>query len=652
MKKLLCVLLSCALAFFGAAAATAQGMADWVIFVYLCGTDLESDEQAASSDLQEMMDAGAGANVRFVVQTGGTKKWAVPEVIPNDRISRLDVYGNDIAAVYQGDLQNMGEAGTLRDFVTWGFENYQAKRYGLVLWNHGSGSISGVCFDELYDNDSLTLEEIGEALAGHEKAFEMIGFDACLMATLETAQAVMPFADYLVASEELEPGSGWDYRSIGSFLAGNPDADGAELGRVVADSFLASNTLAEDEAISTMSVTALDRLPALAEAVNEAGWQMLNAVPDKARLSAIVRGIHRAENYGGNTPEEGYTNMVDIGSMMRGISSVLPEAQKVLDALEQAVVYRIAGSGRRESTGLSMYYPLQVQGSQEYEVFKKASPSEGYRRFVAGMLSGALTGDAEAFAAEEAANRDDEEWLSAAVSGLPEGAQQQGFQTDENSQLKVLSAYLDEEGTYTLTLDPASIDYLLSATFTLLMDDGSGVLSSLGEDDDLILDEEEGVIQDNFDGTWTALPDGQLLSLYLLEQGDEYNIYSAPVKLNGRETNLRILYDWGEEAFRVIGGWDGISESGASSKKITKILEGDAIIPLYEAYDPETGDYLRLDEGEAYTAEEGFTIDYLQLPAADYYYSFTLTDLYGLQTSTDFVLFSVDEAGELWFYQD
>jgi len=271
---------------------------------------------------------------------------------------------------------------------------------------------------------------------------------------------------------------------------------------------------------------------------------------------------------------------------------------------------------------------------------------------VAGMLSGALTGDAEAFAAEEAANRDDEEWLSAAVSGLPEGAQQQGFQTDENSQLKVLSAYLDEEGTYTLTLDPASIDYLLSATFTLLMDDGSGVLSSLGEDDDLILDEEEGVIQDNFDGTWTALPDGQLLSLYLLEQGDEYNIYSAPVKLNGRETNLRILYDWGEEAFRVIGGWDGISESGASSKKITKILEGDAIIPLYEAYDPETGDYLRLDEGEAYTAEEGFTIDYLQLPAADYYYSFTLTDLYGLQTSTDFVLFSVDEAGELWFYQD
>ncbi len=652
MRKLLCALLSCALAFAGPAAVTAQGMADWVIFVYLCGTDLESEEGAASSDLQEMMDAGAGANVRFVVQTGGTRQWAVPEAIPNDRISRLDVYDNDILVEYDGDLQNMGEAATLREFVSWGFENYQARRYGLVLWNHGSGSISGVCFDELFDNDSLSLEEIGEALAGYDKAFEMIGFDACLMATLETAQTVAPFAGYLVASEELEPGSGWDYASMGRFLAGKPDADGAELGKVIADGFLASNIITEDEAITTMSVTALDKLPALADAVNEAGWQMLAAVPDKARLNTIVKGIHRAENYGGNTPEEGYTNMVDIGSMMRQIMGALPEAQRVLDALDEAVVYRVAGSGRQESTGLSMYYPLQVQGSQEYEIFKKASPSEGYRRFVAGMLYGALSGDAETFAAEEEENRDDEEWLSSAVSGLGEGVQQQGFQTDENSRVELLNAYLDDEGTYTLEIDPDSMDYLLSATFTLLMDEGDGVLSSLGEDDDLILSEEDGIIQDNFDGLWTALPDGQLISLYLLEQGEAYNIYSSPVMLNGRETNLRILYDWEEEAFNVIGAWDGISESGASSKEITKIAAGDAIIPLYEAYDAETGDYLGLDEGIQYTASEGFGIEYMQLPAADYYYSFTLTDLYGLLTSTDFVLFSVDEAGEVWFYQE
>ena len=652
MKKLLSVLLSIVLSLGGLANVSAQAAQDWIIFVYLSGTDLETEGGAATADLKEMIDAGAGENVRFVVQTGGTKQWAVPEVIPNDRISRFEIYNNDIFARYDGELQNMGAAGTLRDFVTWGFENYQAAKYGLILWNHGSGSINGVCFDELFDNDSLSLQELNEALTGYDKAFEFIGFDACLMATLETAQTVMPFANYMVASEELEPGSGWDYVGIGKYLARNPQANGADLGKVIADGFLASNVLAGDEAITTLSVTNLDKLPALASAMDLAGWQMYNTMASGENLSAIVKGIHRAENYGGNTPEEGYTNMVDIGAMMRGIADLVPEAAQVLAALDEAIVYKVAGSGRQGSTGLSVYYPLQVQGSEEYQVFKQASPSEGYRRFVAGMLYGAQSGETTALTALEAAPGADEQLIDTAIAGLEEGAQGLGFETDEQSQLELLSAYVDDEGTYTLALEPGNMDYLLSATFTLLMDEGEGVYFDLGEDDELTIDVEYGLIQDSFDGLWTALPDGQLLSLYLLDQNDEYNLYSAPVKLNGRQTNLRILYNWAEEAFQVIGGWDGLSESGAAAKEIVQIKAGDVIIPLYEAYDAQTDEYLGLDEGSEYITEEGFTIAYMQLPAADYYYSFTLTDLYGLKTYTDFVLFTVDEAGEIWFYQE
>ena len=652
MKKLLSVLLSIVLSLGGLANVSAKAAQDWVIFVYLSGTDLETEGGAATADLKEMIDAGAKENIRFVVQTGGTKQWAVPEVIPNDRISRFEIYNSDIFARYDGELQNMGAAGTLRDFVTWGFEDYQAAKYGLILWNHGSGSINGVCFDELFDNDSLSLQELSEALTGYDKAFEFIGFDACLMATLETAQTVMPFANYMVASEELEPGSGWDYVGIGKYLAGNPQANGADLGKVIADGFLASNVLAGDEAITTLSVTDLAKLPALASAMDLAGWQMYNTMASGENLSAIVKGIHRAENYGGNTPEEGYTNMVDIGAMMRGIADLVPEAAQVLAALEEAIVYKVAGSGRQGSTGLSVYYPLQVQGSQEYQVFKQASPSEGYRRFVAGMLYGAQSGETTALTAQEAAPGADEQLVDTAIAGLEEGPQGLSLETDEQSQLELLSAYVDDEGTYTLTLEPGNMDYLLSATFTLLMDEGEGVYFALGEDDELTVDIENGLIQDSFDGLWTALPDGQLLSLYLLDQNDEYNLYSAPVKLNGRQTNLRILYNWAEKAFQVIGGWDGLSESGASDKEITQVKAGDAIIPLYEAYDIKTDEYLGLDEGAEYIAEEGFTIAYMQLPAADYYYSFTLTDLYGLKTYTDFVRFTVDEAGEIWFSQE
>ena len=452
----------------------------------------------------------------------------------------------------------------------------------------------------------------------------------------------------MIASEELEPGSGWNYKAFGSFLRDHPQADGAQLGQSVADSFLSFNQENGDEEISTLSVTRLAAIPALAQAMDAAGWKMLEAAADSARLKDITRGIHRAENYGGNTPEEGYTNMVDIGSMMREIEGSLPEARQVLEALDEAVVYRVAGSGRQQSTGLSVYYPLQVQGSQEYEVFKAASPSEGYRRFVAGMLYGAQSGDAAGYVSQQEEQGEDDSWFDSVLSVLDEVEPQPGFSSSQQSQLEIMNAYLDEEGSYTLELSPESMDYLLTATFTLLMDEGEGILYSLGEDDELEIDEESGIIRDAFAGMWTALPDGQLLSLYLLEQSAEYNLYSAPVKLNGRETNLRVLYDWDKEAFRVIGGWDGLGENGASGKEIIKIRPGDSIVPLYEAYDEE-GEYLGLDEGEVYSAEDGFTIEYMQLPAAGYYYSFTLTDLFGLETYTDFALFEVDEEGEIWF---
>ena len=648
MRKILSVLLSLALMASLYLPALADEGQDWVIFVYLCGTDLESEGGAATNDLIEMMEAGAGANIRFVVQTGGTAQWMAADVIPADRLARWEIYNEDMFYLWDGPLQNMGEAATFRGFLEWGFEQYSANRYGLVLWNHGSGSINGVCFDELHDFDSLSLAEIGEALSGYESAFEFVGFDACLMATIETAQAVSPFADYMIASEELEPGSGWNYKAFGSFLRDNPQADGAQLGQAVADSFLAFNQENGDEEISTLSVTRLAAIPALAQAMDAAGWKMLEASASSAQLKDITRGIHRAENYGGNTPEEGYTNMVDIGSMMREIEGSLPEDRQVLEALDEAVVYRVAGSGRQQSTGLSVYYPLQVQGSKEYEVFKAASPSEGYRRFVAGMLYGAQSGDAAGYVSQQEEQGEDDSWFDSVLSVLDQVQPQPGFSSSQQSQLETMNAYLDEEGSYTLELSPESMDYLLKATFTLLMDEGEGILYSLGEDDELEIDEEGGTIRDAFAGMWTALPDGQLLSLYLLEQSGEYNLYSAPVKLNGRETNLRILYDWDKEAFRVIGGWDGLDENGASGKEIIKIMPGDSIVPLYEAYDEE-GEYLGLDEGEVYSAEDGFTMEYMQLPAAGYYYSFTLTDLFGLETYTDFALFEVDEEGEIWF---
>ena len=112
----------------------------------------------------------------------------------------------------------MGESKTLSDFLKWGVETYPAEKMGVILWDHGGGSLSGVCFDENYNMDSLSLTELDAAFASAGEImtdqFEYIGFDACLMANYETAYIASKYARNMIASEELEPSGGWDYESV------------------------------------------------------------------------------------------------------------------------------------------------------------------------------------------------------------------------------------------------------------------------------------------------------------------------------------------------------------------------------------------------------------------------------------------------------
>ena len=56
------------------------------------------------------------------------------------------------------------------------------------------------------------------------------------MATYEVASALAPVADRLLASQELEPGHGWDYRAL-QVLEDQPDTDVDTLGSMIIDGF-------------------------------------------------------------------------------------------------------------------------------------------------------------------------------------------------------------------------------------------------------------------------------------------------------------------------------------------------------------------------------------------------------------------------------
>ena len=125
----------------------------WTIFVYLCGADLESENGMATIDIAEMASSTAGENIKFVVQTGGASKWNADFVSP-DKAQRFVIYGGDGDVQDESGVVNMGDSSSLADFLHWGLSEYPAAKTGLILWDHGSGSINGVCFDELNSGDS------------------------------------------------------------------------------------------------------------------------------------------------------------------------------------------------------------------------------------------------------------------------------------------------------------------------------------------------------------------------------------------------------------------------------------------------------------------------------------------------------------------
>ena len=153
-------------------------------------------------------------------------------------------------------MENLGEAqmtspNTLTDFIKWSASNYPADRYELVLWNHGGGTALGFGYDEMYPDDMLSLSQIGNALSDSGIKFDIVGFDACLMGTIETAYMLEPYADYLVASEEYEPGTGWYYSEWLKNLSDNTSMPTVEIGKKIVEdyingpdsSFFDSNTL-------------------------------------------------------------------------------------------------------------------------------------------------------------------------------------------------------------------------------------------------------------------------------------------------------------------------------------------------------------------------------------------------------------------------
>ena len=219
----------------------------FTILVYMIGSNLESGGEAgleaggaATRDLMEMAEGRWGDDVNLIIETGGAAEWA-NDAVSADKLQRFEMRDGSLDLLEELPLEQMSAQSPLKEFISYGVENYPAKRFGLILWNHGGGLLGGYGNDELYDQANMMISDVASAIKKSGAHMEFVGFDACMMATFENAYALKDCANYLIASEESESNIGWYYTDWLNSLGEDPDMETESLGRKIVDGMISSN---------------------------------------------------------------------------------------------------------------------------------------------------------------------------------------------------------------------------------------------------------------------------------------------------------------------------------------------------------------------------------------------------------------------------
>lgn len=440
----------------------------WTILHYsMADTDLEPFMIA---DVNEMGEVGSteGFNLVALVDRGA-------DYGDDEALDLGSWVGAKYVRIGQGEAEvleeydtlNLGDPETMTSFIQRGIEEHPAAHYGLIISDHGA-SWPGVGPDETSEFDTLNLTELQSSIAaglegaGVEK-LDLLGFDACLMATYEVAAALQPLADRLIASSELEPGHGWDYTVL-SAVSEDPDISVDDLGTALVDGFLGQAQASGTEADITLSMLDLTKMPEIDAAMAELTAALIERAAD---VSPVV-GRSLAENPGyGKSPDPSMdTFMTDLGALVAQIGvealDVSDQADAVIRAINDAVVHKVQGPAAPDFSGLSIYFPPESTWFKD-EYRSIPENSSGWADFLDAYYGAGSAIPEElhpVFTTEDATITIDEEGLT--IEGI--------FEIDSAENVAnafIQYALIGEDGAYTYIGDEsATVD-----------DDGSGHVS-------------------------------------------------------------------------------------------------------------------------------------------------------------------------------
>ena len=608
----------------------------YTLMLYMCASDLESECGFATEDLNEIMYGYTAGNLNVIVQTGGTAEWQ-NTVVADDRCQRYRVTEDGLELVDDSlGMQNMADSATLTDFIQYCSSNYAADHYGLVLWDHGGGVVGGYGYDENFGGDSMSLTEMSRALGDANVHLDMLGFDACLMANFETCLMAAPYADYLIASEEPEPGCGWYYTDWIGKLSENCGIPPKRYGRQIIDDYITESGWDSPSMYSTLGMFDLQQvtqklLPALSQFSDDAVQQL--SAGEYRRISqsrSNTRAVYQSE-----------LDHIDLLDYAQHSQS------ETADQLEQAVsdcvvYYRETENGSGDN-GLSIlfpYYDLSALDMLE-EMYQTLGYDDAYPAFLeqfANVMAGgqiSVSGFSNTQNHAAASEYSGFQWFDA------DAGYDESYYETYSADLSLLET-TEVDGRWVLELSEEDWEIVNDAAMQMFaVYDGFYV--DMGLDDYCEFDDYGNLIVE-YDQTWVAL-DGQVVPFFhesYTSDGDSFfTCGSVPCVYNGIDAEIVLVWDT-EHPSGYAAGVRPVYTDSVAAKGLYDICDGDTFQVYYDIYDEDLNyvETMTLD-AEIFTVQDSLEVGYADAAEqlGDTFIYYVLEDIYNNTYYTDSIAY-------------
>ncbi|MCK4935559.1 MAG: hypothetical protein KAR84_01795 [Elusimicrobiales bacterium] len=358
-------------------------MPEWLVMVFINARN--NLWRAGILDINEMEIIGSTAKIAVTAEIG----------IIQDKGNSTRFFiqkDTDTSTITSPGVQVMNsDMGSWKHFVNfakWSIRRHPAKKYMVILWNHGSGRVDiggadntgaelGIAYDDLTRNFirnsqiAMALKEISQ-YAG--KKVDVYSSDACLMQMLSVAYEIKDHAEYLVQSEEIVPGYGFPYDTLLTDLNAKPSSSGEEGARIIVDRYnefyeLKKSILLSSKKGTTMSSIDSNKFPGFVSLLNQ--WIKLAVKSDRDKIIKALDKTGALEyNYEGHDTT-GNARSRDLSYFVYKVNKEIGEGSAFYDKgvelqkyISESLIKDNKTTGPHYSysrmKGLAVYFPKMI----------------------------------------------------------------------------------------------------------------------------------------------------------------------------------------------------------------------------------------------------------------------------------------------------